>query len=131
MGVHRTVRRRQRVVHTFASAERVGSICNVDMHGGAIPAERSGLYVGDQFFRLLVSRILIRMREDDAKFVTTQTTDDIRIAEISGENIRHVHQCIVTGAMPVRILDLFEIVDIEIEDARGFAIPFGKRHGPV
>jgi len=87
--------------------------------------------VGNKFFGLFVGRVFIGVGEDNSELIATQSAHNVGVPEISRQYVSHMHQRVITSQMPICIVDFFEVVDVEIEHAGGFPIPFSKRHGTV
>lgn len=89
--------------------------------------DMQGTGVLAQSFRLLSSGFYRAMRQDDQKFIAAVAADRIGITDVIPHLTGQPAQHIVANCMTVRIVDLFEVIDIQHGNGQRRAITVLER----
>src|SRR5262245_47774878 len=73
---------------------------------------------GGQGFGLLLGRLWRKMSEDNSELVAADAADNIGLAGLADQRLADGAQDGVASRMAVRVVDLLEVVEVEIDEAR-------------
>src|SRR5205085_4573885 len=117
--VHRLVRLAQQLVASRFRA-RDGDDADTGRDGGGPPEHRAdpaGETIGDR-----MSQAAVGLRHQHAELVATQPAHDVRLTHGAAHGVRDEPQDRVTRGMAVRIVDLLEVVQVEVNQGQGPAV---------
>ena len=69
-----------------------------------------------------------RFGEQDDKFLAAEARDDIRFAQRAAQAVRQAHQHQIADGVTVRVVDVFEVVGVNHEQAERMVIAFVALH---
>src|SRR3954453_3870605 len=110
-----------------AGEHRREGVTRLGRRGAHRPREVMGR---TELFQQFLGALLVGRRQAQHELVTAVAAEQVGLAETTCPAGREFAKEIVTGAVPVPVVDLLEAVEIDDGEAEGFAGPLGPRQVP-
>jgi len=81
-------------------------------------------YRNPKFLRDLLSHLLIRFHDENDKFFAAPPRKQIGFPHLISDDARYLNQHAIADLMPVHVIDILEVIDVEQDQRKSGLIAF-------